>query len=51
MKTYIIYENDIKTNSKVLAANSESALLKANKLNEKHKMYTGILTVEKAFNF
>lgn len=50
MKTYIILENGIKTNSKVLAANKNEALTKANELNKKHKMYTGVLSVEKAFN-
>ncbi|MCT3689561.1 MULTISPECIES: hypothetical protein [Elizabethkingia] len=50
MTTYIILENGIKTISKVLAPNSEAALLKANELNAKHKMYTGVLSVEKVFN-
>ena len=49
MNTYIILENGIKTNSKVLASDNNSALIKANELNKKHKMYTGVLSVEKAF--
>lgn len=50
MTTYIVLENNIKTNSKVLASTPEEALVKANQLNKKHKMYAGILSVEKAFN-
>ncbi|WP_255581331.1 hypothetical protein [Elizabethkingia sp. 2-6] len=38
-------------NGKIIMYDSpEAALLKANELNTKHKIYTGVLSVEKAFN-
>lgn len=48
MKTYIILENESRTSSKVIAENENQALLKANELNKKHKMYSGILSVVEA---